>query len=76
MHAQHLIQKFNTIYYNFNGILFINVSKISGSGALPGKMLLVKIIEYYKIDFYFRSGYVKERLALPRKVWNGIDMAP
>ncbi len=28
-------------------------------GALPGKMLLVKIIENNKIDAYFRSGSVK-----------------
>ncbi len=27
-----------------------------GSGALPGKMLLVRIIENNKIDAYFRSG--------------------
>ena len=28
----------------------------SGSGALPGKMLLVRIIENNKIEAYFRSG--------------------
>ena len=28
-------------------------------GALPGKMLLVRIIENNKIDAYFRSGQVK-----------------
>ena len=27
-----------------------------GSGALPGKMLLVRIIENNKIDAYFRLG--------------------
>ena len=27
-----------------------------GTGALPGKMLLVRIIENNKIDAYFRSG--------------------
>ncbi len=28
----------------------------NGSGALSGKMLLVRIIENNKIDAYFRSG--------------------
>ncbi len=31
-------------------------SKLVGSGALPGKMLLVRIIENNKIDSYFRAG--------------------
>ena len=30
-----------------------------GSGALSGKMLLVRIIESNKIDAYFKVGYVK-----------------
>ncbi len=30
-----------------------------GSGALPGKMLLVRIIENNKIDAYFKSDQVK-----------------
>ncbi len=29
-----------------------------GSGAVHDKMMLVKIIEYFKIDAYFRSGQV------------------
>ena len=33
----------------------ISLTKI-GSGALPGKMLLVRIIENNKIAAYFRSG--------------------
>ena len=31
-------------------------TEIFGSGALPGKMLLERIIENVKIDAYFRSG--------------------
>ena len=34
-----------------------------GSGALSGKMLLARIIENNKIDDYFRSDYVNQRLA-------------
>ncbi len=30
--------------------------KILGSGALSGKMLLVRIVENNKIDDYFRAG--------------------
>ncbi len=30
--------------------------KLFGSGALPGKMLLVRIIENNEFDAYFRSG--------------------
>ena len=30
-----------------------------GSGALPGKIMLVWIIEYNKTDAYFNSGQVK-----------------
>ena len=30
-----------------------------GSGALSGKMLLVRIVENNKIDAYFREGQVK-----------------
>ena len=37
-------------------------------GALNGNMLLVRIIENNKIDVYFRSGHIKKRLVLPRKV--------
>ncbi len=40
---------FLDIQYNF-------VIKTLGSGALSGKMLLVRIIENNKIDAYFRSG--------------------
>ena len=29
--------------------------KFNGSGALPGKMLLIRIIENNRIDAYFRS---------------------
>ena len=43
-----------------------------GSGALSGKMLLARIIENNKIDDYFRSDYVNQRLALPR-IWLGKD---
>ncbi len=32
---------------------------ICGSGALPCKMLVVRIIENNKIDAYFRSGEVR-----------------
>ncbi len=38
-------------------------SKIFGSGVLPGKILIVKIIENTEIDAYFMPGYVKWRLA-------------
>ncbi len=34
-------------------------NKISGSGALSGKMLHVSIVENNKIDHYFRAGQVK-----------------
>ncbi len=30
--------------------------KVVGSGALPGKMLPVRIIENIKIDSYYRAG--------------------
>ncbi len=33
--------------------------RTNGSGALPGKMLFVRIIENNKIYAYFRSGWVK-----------------
>ncbi len=45
-----LIDK-QTSYYTISLL-----SKILGSGALPGKMFLVRIIEHNKIDAYFRSG--------------------
>ena len=35
--------------------LFIVIKK-KGSGALPGKMLLVRNVENNKIDDYFRAG--------------------
>ena len=35
---------------------FIPYTYFFGSGVLPGKMLLVRIIENNKIDAYFRSG--------------------
>ncbi len=35
------------------------INRYIGSGALSGKMLLVRIIENNKIDAYFRSGQVK-----------------
>ncbi len=34
----------------------IRINKSFGSGALSGKILLVRIIENDKIDAYFRSG--------------------
>ena len=40
--------------------------------ALNGKTLLVSIIENTKSDAYFRSGLVKLRIALPRRVRKGI----
>ena len=36
-----------------------------GSGALSGKMLHERNVKNDKIDAYFRSGWVKLRLALP-----------
>ncbi len=33
-----------------------HASRIPGSGALSGKMLLVRIIENNKVDAYFRVG--------------------
>ncbi len=33
-----------------------DLGKLFGSGALSGKMMLVRIIENNKIDAYFRSG--------------------
>ncbi len=43
---------------NKNKSIVTNI-KIFGSGALSGKMLLVRIISNNKIDNYFRPGYVK-----------------
>ena len=34
-------------------------AKLFGSGALSGKILLVRIVENNKIDAYFRAGLVK-----------------
>ncbi len=33
-----------------------NVDWFFGSGALSGKMLLLRIVEYNKIDAYYRAG--------------------
>ncbi len=44
------------------GVCQPNISlflKKRGSGALSGKMLLVRIVENNKIDAYFRAGRVK-----------------
>ena len=38
-------------------------------------MLLVRDIENEKIDAYIRVGYVKYRLALPRRVRKGIRIS-
>ncbi len=44
-----------------------------GSGALPGKTLLVRNIENNKIDDYFRS----EKVGLASQGWESYqDMAP
>ncbi len=45
-----------------------------GSGALSGKILLVRIVENIKIDTYYRAGYVKQWFALPRRVRKGIKI--
>ena len=37
-------------------LLCNTIDSIFGSGALPGKMLLVRIFENNRIDAYFRSG--------------------
>ncbi len=39
-----------------NRLQNLNLRKKFGSGALSGKILLVRIIENYKIDDYFRAG--------------------
>ena len=61
MHAWKIIyMPFFTDYYCW--VYGIKIELISwsysndGSCALPGKMLLVRIIENNKIDAYFRSG--------------------
>ena len=38
-----------------NKSLYTRLITILGSGALPGKMLIVRIIEDIQIDAYFRS---------------------
>ena len=38
-----------------SGSMFRKIASL-GSDALSGKMLLVKIVEYYIIDAYFRAG--------------------
>ena len=66
----------------FNRFLFISIKflKITnwklGSGALNGKMLLVRNIENDKIDSYCKSGLVKLRLNLPCWVRKGIKIVP
>ena len=50
--------------------------KTFGSGALSGKMLLVRIVENNKIDDYFRSGVVKLGIAVPRRVRKVIRIVP
>ncbi len=42
--------------------------KIFGSDALPGKMLLIRIIVNDEIDAYFWPGLVKKRLTLSHKI--------
>ncbi len=42
--------------YSFNYFIFICLNEEIGSGALTGKILLVKIVENNKIDAYFREG--------------------
>ena len=54
----------------------IRFNKHDGSGALSGKMLLVRIAENNKIDDYFRSGVVKLGIAVPRRVRKGIGIGP
>ncbi len=44
--------------------------------ALSGKMLLVRIIEIKKKYAYFRLGWVKCRLPLPRSIMKGIRTRP
>ena len=48
--------KIYLIYFSIRLKRFLNVSIILGSGALSGKMLLLRIIENSEIDAYFRSG--------------------
>ncbi len=36
-----------------------SIINIFGSGALSGKMLLVRIVKNNEIDAYFRAGYVE-----------------
>ncbi len=57
-------------------LLTIGSSKCLWSGALPGKMLLVRIIKNKEINAYFRSVYIKKMLALPRRVRKGIRIGP
>ena len=47
-----------------------------GSSALSGKMLLVRIVQNNIIDAYFRASYVKESLALPAGLGNGLVEGP
>ena len=47
-----------------------------GSGALSGKMLLVRIVVINKIYTYFRAGKVKLWLALSSRVRKGIRVGP
>ncbi len=50
--------------------------KLFGSGALSGKMLLVRTVVKNKIYNYFRARKVKYRLSLPRRVRKGIRIGP
>ncbi len=48
------MHQFNDIFENKFG--YVN---IFGSGALSGKMLLVRILENNKVNAYFKAGKVK-----------------
>ena len=54
----------------------INFNREIGSGALFGKMVLIRIVENNKIDAYFRAGWVNHMLALPNMVRKGIRKEP
>ena len=49
----------HNINVNIGQIISINIDKIFGSGALLGKMLLVRFVENNNIDAYFRACWVK-----------------
>ena len=52
------------------------VYNLYGSGALSGKMLLVRIIENNKIYAYLGQFGLSKRLALPLRVIKGIRIEP